>query len=683
MLSYALLAGGALGAVALPVLLLAAGALDPGVMAAWLPLAFYLAGALAVWKSPGHPAAQRLLAVGALHLLSFALAGLAFLLAARQIHWAWLPNLVSNICFGLGFVAVLALYAVFPDGAYRRSYERIAVRAALVAGLVLPSARVFSGPAGPVVISLGWERHEVANPIWLPLLAPLGDATAVLFAAPLFGLVLLGLRYRGASAEQRAQMRWPFASAALIGLLIPSTAALVELVGQVGQAVIFITAATTLPASLVVGMLRHRLFDIDLVIRRSVVYGSLWLAIALTYAALAAALGVAAGQRFPVAVAVVVAIAAAMLFQPARRALEHLADRLVFGERLGGYELMRRFGATLESAVDPKELASRLAATVRRGLDARWVRVGLRQTHEGASRLTPAGADGVEPGEAAKAELVVPLVHGEEHVGVVECGPKRGGDYTPADRELLAALARQAALGIRNARLAAEVTHRLEEVERQACELAASRTRIVQAAETERRRVERDLHDGVQQQLVALMARAALARAQVAADPVQADATLAEVQSALRQTHADLRDLVRGIHPAVLSDRGLAEAAEARASQLPIGVAFRTEPSVVGRRFDPEIEGAAYFLISEALTNVMKHAAVDLAAVCIDVTEGRLVVEVADAGRGFDPSAVEPAGLGGLRDRLEALGGSLDVVAGPGQGTRIVGTLPARERRRA
>lgn len=147
----------------------------------------------------------------------------------------------------------------------------------------------------------------------------------------------------------------------------------------------------------------------------------------------------------------------------------------------------------------------------------------------------------------------------------------------------------------------------------------------------------------------------------------------------MRQTHADLRTLAVGIHPAVLSDRGLVEAVATRSSQLPIGVRIDAK-AIDGARFDAEIEGAAYFLVSEALTNVVKHAAATEAGVRIGRDNGHLRVEIWDDGSGFDPARSSGSGIAGLRDRLEALGGSLRVEPRPGGGSLLVGRVPARER---
>jgi signal transduction histidine kinase len=281
-------------------------------------------------------------------------------------------------------------------------------------------------------------------------------------------------------------------------------------------------------------------------------------------------------------------------------------------------------------------------------------------------------ADGVGLDDVAEAVLVAPLVHAGETIGAVACGPKRESAYSDADRELLSTLAGQAALAVRNARLADDLAGRV-------AELAASRARIVEAEEVERRRIERDLHDGVQQQLIALAAKVELARMHLAGGDHEAvDRMLGDVADAVRQAHAELRDLARGIHPAVLSDRGLIEAVEARTSLLPFSVAVETDAGLRETRFAEALEGAAYFVIAEALTNVAKHASASTATVRVAEAAGDLRIEVEDDGVGFDPQATALFGLRGLRDRVEALGGRLEIIGSPR--TTIAACFPIRER---
>jgi signal transduction histidine kinase len=242
--------------------------------------------------------------------------------------------------------------------------------------------------------------------------------------------------------------------------------------------------------------------------------------------------------------------------------------------------------------------------------------------------------------------------------------------------ELLVTLTRHAALAIRNAALAAELADRLEQINVQAQELHASRARIVQAEETGRRRLERDIHDGVQQELVALLAKIRRARNQLGRDPAAVGVLLEELQDETKLALSDLRDFAQGIHPTVLSDRGLAEAIEDRVSRLPASVSLEVAEQVRNARFAQAVEGAAYFTVCEGLANAMKHASAHRLLVRLGSDGDDLVVEVTDDGAGFETRGVARSGLSGLEDRIEALGGRFQVTSAPGRGTQLHATLP-------
>ena len=203
----------------------------------------------------------------------------------------------------------------------------------------------------------------------------------------------------------------------------------------------------------------------------------------------------------------------------------------------------------------------------------------------------------------------------------------------------------------------------------------ASRRRIATAAVEERRRIERDLHDGAQQHLLALLARVELARQSAEPTSDVAD-ELTQIADSVREIHRELRELARGIYPTVLSDRGLAEAVASAVERLPLGAQLEVAEPIRGRRFPQPIEGAAYLFVLEGLTNVMKHADADHAGIRLAANDGRLEVAISDNGRGFDPGSLRPGALDGLRDRLAAVGGSLRIDSQPGGGTRLVGTFP-------
>lgn len=619
--------------------------------------------AVLIWRRP----TDRLVVFAAFTLLVFAATQSDSINALGQAS----PQL-SGVVRGLrvlGGVTVGILFCIFPDGRFVPRWTlglTIALTALL---LVTPWA------------ADTWLDMQT----WPP---------AAFVCLGCLVLVAQVYRYRRVSnASQRQQTRWvvfglgvavagAYGPPALENLLIPR----VDQTSVEGVLTVIVTVTVqaagflALPLSIGIAILRHRLFDIDRIISGAFIYGGLWLGIAAAYLGFTAATNVAIGGVLPAPVGIFFTLMVALLVQPARHRLERWADRWVFGKRLGGYELLARFGASIEQNAEPAELAQRLVSAVRQGLQVNWVRVSLRRTTHNGSILEPVAVDGIGPLDRAEIELSVELVHGPEAVGTIECGPKRRGDaFDVRDRELLATLGRQAALALRNARLADNLAAHVIELGQQAEELAASRTRLVQAEEAGRRRLERDLHDGVQQQLVAMMAKIRLARNQLTRDSPRAENTLAELQEEARLTLHELRELAQGIHPALLGDRGLFEAIEARAARLPLEVRIETEGVQRGSRFAEAIEGAAYFMACEGLTNALKHSATNRACLRLVRTESALTVEVADEGQGFDVARATQRGLRGLADRIEALGGTLSVTSQPGSGTRVLASLPIRE----
>jgi signal transduction histidine kinase len=227
------------------------------------------------------------------------------------------------------------------------------------------------------------------------------------------------------------------------------------------------------------------------------------------------------------------------------------------------------------------------------------------------------------------------------------------------------------------ARVSVELAARVTQIRRQARELAASRTRIVHAQDIERRRIERHLHDGVQQELVALVAKLRLARNRLPKGAERTGVLLGEVQDDMYRVIDELRELAHGIHPAELTDQGLTAAVRSRARRVPIPVTVLADPALDGTRHAADIEESAYFLVSEALTNVLKHARASQVVIRLTRVDGSLVVEITDDGIGIPRDQRD--GLTTLRDRIGAVGGSLEVTGGPGEGTTVRARLPALE----
>lgn len=547
--------------------------------------------------------------------------------------------------------------------------------------LALPPVVLVASPE--LVLPVYLQVGSPPNPFHVPALAPLGEVTAagVLSSQGAFavGVVVLVLRYRREGEEARQRIRWLLVPAllAVFALLFEAAALLLtpglagSRVGMVLGGAIWIIALVALPAAVTVALTRPRLLDVDVLLRRSLVYGVLWLLIAAIYVGAATALGVAAGQRLPVELAIGLTVVATIAFQPARRRLEQAADRWVFGERLGRYEALRRLGQALEDSVDHDDVLHRLADTVQRGLRLPWVRV----TADGDGASGPAAVAGTLPAGGATPSVVVPIVDSGETVGRIACGTPAGRPMADEDRELLEALARRAGLAVRTLRLTRALSESVEVLQDRTSELEESRTRLVRVQEEERRRLERDLHDGVQQDVVALLGRVGLARRRVARGDAGQREALEEVQAELGRILAVLRELARGIHPTVLTDRGLVEAVEAQAARSPVPVRVVADDAVRSQRFGIDVEGAAFFTVCEALTNVLKHAECSDAEVRLARRNGMLEVQVRDAGRGFDQRRVTPGGLRNLAERVEALGGRLSVTSQPGHGTTVMAEL--------
>jgi len=254
-----------------------------------------------------------------------------------------------------------------------------------------------------------------------------------------------------------------------------------------------------------------------------------------------------------------------------------------------------------------------------------------------------------------------------------------GEPFTPAEDRLLADLAAQSGAALNGVRLDIELQARLAEISVQATELRASRQRIVWAQDAERRRLERDLHDGAQQYLVALGVNARLARELVRSEPDEAESLLEDVSAQATEALVSLRDLARGIFPAALADRGVIAALEAHVRGAVPVARIDADGLAVDQRFTPEVETAVYFCCLEALQNCAKHAPGATIRVALGSPEPDwLTFSVRDDGPGFDPAVIQGgSGHQHMADRLAALDGTLHVSSAPGQGTTVIGRLPA------
>jgi signal transduction histidine kinase len=639
-----------------------------GALGPLLAIEFGVVGALILRRHPGH-------AVGWLAVLGgFTLALSTF--AGSYAAWSfshgrvlpvtdvavWLRGWVWYPALSLLFVLVPAL---FPDGRlpslrWRPLVWLVAVGSLVELVWVSLSEVMFGYPiVGGPWPSGGW---------FFELLTTTSGVTQVgtLFIA----VAALAVRFRRSSGKERQQLKWFFAAVSLQAVLWAGSLAVASVTHQPPYQVPYFDALIplallTVPLAIGAAILRHRLYDIDVVISRGVVYSGLAAFITVAYLLVVVGVGLllGTGGRPTVPLSVIAMAVVVVLIQPVRGRLQRLANRLVYGAPADPYAVLADLSKT-PGAGDVDLALALIAEAVARGMGNRRARVRL---------ILPGGQTrtGTWPaGTTQQFGQTFAVTYAGETVGEIDAEGS-------VDQRLAEALTGQVGHAFHTLRLSAELDARLAQLEAQADELTASRTRLVQAQETERRRVERDLHDGIQQDLVVLIAKTRLARNQLDRDPALAAKTLAELQSSAQHALADLRSLASGIHPAVLTSRGLAEAIDAMAARMPLGVRVDVPPAIREVRYAPEIEGAAYFVVAEGLANVLKHSGATEATVTISASDSWLRIAIADDGRGFDQASVHESGLRGLRDRVEALGGRMQIDS-RSSGTSLEASLPAQ-----
>ena len=400
------------------------------------------------------------------------------------------------------------------------------------------------------------------------------------------------------------------------------------------------------------------------------------------------------------------AAVAAIGFLPARGRLVASATRFVYGTREAPGEALRTFGSRMTRAVAMDELLLQLAESLRKSMQLTCAEIytGLGDVLERAvsvpdadpksivltDRERPVVARAGVSGSAwasvwlpslldgrEQAQLrVAPISHGGELLGLIVVErPDRSDVFTEEDDRVLTELARQAGLAFHNSQLDSALQTTLDALRKQADELRESRARIVASGDAERRRVERNLHDGAQQHLVALAINIRLTRDIVAEDPVGAGEMLGQLAEDVQATIKELRELAHGIYPPLLADNGLGDALRAAASRSPLTVRVSVADSV--GRYPAEVEAAIYFSCLEALQNAAKHAAGAHVEIRVWEESGGLLFTVSDDGPGFD-AAVASRGHGyvNMADRLGAIGGTVRWLSEPGHGSQVRGSIP-------
>ena len=395
--------------------------------------------------------------------------------------------------------------------------------------------------------------------------------------------------------------------------------------------------------------------------------------------AIVVGIGTAFGSRSSRLLTVLAAVVMAVAFQPVRERARRLANRVVYGKRATPYEVLSDFSERAAGAYSTEDVLPRMAPVLAEGTGATraevWLRVGA-ELRPAASWPEPSGEEplrlrivGDELSEVPGSGQAFPVRHQGELLGALTLTKPPSEPLTPTETKLLSDLASQVGLVLRNVRLTSELQARLEE-------LRASRQRLVAAQDEERRRLERNLHDGAQQQLVALAVKLGMAETLARKDPERTAEMLLGLKADTGEALDNLRDLARGIYPPLLADKGLGAALDSQARKA--AVPTTVEVDSIGR-YPQEVEAAVYFCCLEALQNVAKYAGASKASIRLLADHGSLGFEIEDDGAGFDTGAIGyGTGLQGMADRLDAIGGTLEVRSQPGEGTTITGRIPAR-----
>jgi signal transduction histidine kinase len=657
-----------------------------------LVLSVSILGALITSRQPGNRIGRLFLGASlavalALFAQEFAIRGLwvapGSLPAARVMAWlqVWLWDLTVPL-------ALVLLLLLFPDGHLPgRTWLPVLWAGLAAAGLQVLASLNNPFPVGPAIRTAHTLPVSMPPALWgvgrFVDRAAHGEVTwgasAVLATA---GVAVL-LRLRRAAGEERQQLKWlTYAgSITVVGILLTripdlpflarSPHPLLNRTAEYSSLLWSLAAAVGIPVAAGIAIFRHRLFDIDVVINKTMVFGALAAFVTVVYVVIVVGMGRAlrfGGDPSP-GLSILATAIVAVAFQPVRTSSQRLANRLVYGKRATPYEVLAHFADRMAGTYSTEEVLPRMARILAEGTGSARVNVWVRM----GSELRPVAAWPVEEPPPAPLALsgrdvpdVVPgadrtylVRHQGDLLGAFSVTKARGERLTQAEDKLLADLAAEAGLVLRNVRLVGEVK--------------ASRQRIVAAQDEERRRVERDLHDGAQQRLVNLSLALSMAQGRLGPDDdPELRGTLTGAADELSLALDELRELARGIHPAILTEEGLAAALESLADRSPVPAMVVEAPR---DRLPTSVEVTAYFVVSEALANVAKYAKASDVTIRVARFDRHIVVEVVDDGVG-GADVEKGSGLRGLEDRVAALDGRITVDSPLGGGTRIVAKIP-------
>jgi signal transduction histidine kinase len=608
-------------------------------------LVFFAVAALLFWRRSNEWMALLL----SLYLLLNGPGG-NFLTELNQVQPIWSPLITS-----LGYLSTalfIPLFYLFPDGRFVPSWTR--VLAAVWVALQFPYYFFPNSLYGPS----NWA-------VWLSGAVFVGYLLSIVFAQV--------YRYRRVSGPvERQQTRWVvFGLAVVISGSLPlalvAEGALLPAPFQAFAGILVDPLFVLLPLCVGIAVLRYRLWDIDLVINRTLVFGALTACVVGLYVLVVGGLSMVLQTRGNLFVSLLAAGLVAVLFAPLRARLQRAVNHLMYGERDDPYAVLSRLGQRLEATLEPGAVLPAVVETIAGALRLPYAAIELKENGE-RDGFTVVASHGSPEGSLVR----VPLVHQHETVGRLMLTPRAGEEgFSAADRRLLEDLARQAGAAAHAVRLTAD--------------LQRARERLVTAREEERRRLRRDLHDGLGPQLSSQTLTIDAVREVMRQDPDAAEALLLDLKAQSRDAVADVRRLVYALRPPALDDLGLIGALRASAAQYAsngLRVSVETPQSDSLPPLPAAVEVAAYRIAQEALTNVARHARANRCTVrlALDEEPGTLRLEVEDDGRGIGEDRGSGVGLQSMRERAAELGGSITVGTPAGGGTVVRARLPLEGR---
>ena len=578
-------------------------------------------------------------------------------------------------------LAIPMLFLLFPTGSPPTPRWRWVGRAWLVGSALSLTWLLFR----PGTVYSEMDRFRIPNPIGLEFLGPLkpllaDGAIAIVLASAAASIVSLIVRFRRARGDERQQIKWLLlvalaASALLLTMMVGEL-----LFGEIQDEVLWISLVLVLvlgiPAATALAIFRYRLYDVDVVVSKTIAYVALGLGIAAAYVGIVVGIGSLiedrggqANEALRIAATAFVAIAV----QPAWSLLRRLANRIVYGRRATPYEVMAEFGHRMADVPSVDQVLPDMAEAAARGVGALASRVRLFLD---ASRTREA----IWPPDAVVGDptLTLAIEHAGTQIGDLAIVKPPNEPLRAAERSLLEDLAAHAGIALENARLSLDLEVRAEELAAQNDELRRSRERLVTVRDAQRRRLEQELRDGVGAEIARIRDQIGFDATRVASHPDDARASLDHLSQRANAALEDLRDVARGIFPPLLADEGLGAALAALARRARPETRFAIEGAGGDVRYDPDVEAAIYFCCVQALQNAERHARGHTVDLVLEHMSGGVRFIVRDRGSGFDLGRTRDGeGFQIMRDRMAAFGGTLMIESTPGAGTTVTGSVRA------